>query len=620
MSPKTTRREFLKGTAVLTGGALLAACAPQATPMPEEPTAKPAEPTAKPAEPTAKPPEPTAVPEEEGIKDVPREKTFINGYWYYEGELREWDIYTPFCLGGDYQLGMNMIYEGMAYWNAFRDETYWWQAESAEYNDDNTELTINLRPEIEWSDGTPFTADDVVYTIQHLMDIGVEVRHGAEIQQYTKEVSALDAHTVLVKMNIPFPRYFWTFFNWKWDSGAFPIMPKHIFEGEDWSEFTHFDIEKGWPVTTGPLTVMFSSAQQKIFDRRDDWWAVKAGLTDQLPMERVINLSVGSDVSAAAQAIVSNEVDITELASDVVEDALAKNPKLTTHSGREKPYGYTDWWPQSLWVNQDVPPLGNADVRWAMSYYIDRDELIEVAWEGTTIKSALPFPPYAGLMKYQESIADLLAEYDTNEHNPEKGDARMEAAGFTKNGDGMWVDADGAVFEFEIQSWPSMNAAMQVVTEQLKRNGIAASFTTPPDAWDRYVQFDYTGFPAGHAGSLRDPFAALNLYKCPGEASYQVDNMSRWCNPDYDKIVLEMAETNPDEDEETMFRLFREAMELWLPALPDIQLTEWMHHFCMNETYWTNWPTVENTKDGEYVNEGSQLLAFFVVLTHVEPA
>ena len=96
--------------------------------------------------------------------------------------------------------------------------------------------------------------------------------------------------------------------------------------------------------------------------------------------------------------------------------------------------------------------------------------------------------------------------------------------------------------------------------------------------------------------------------------------MSRWCNPDYDKIVLEMAETNPDEDEETMFRLFREAMELWLPALPDIQLTEWMHHFCMNETYWTNWPTVENTKDGEYVNEGSQLLAFFVVLTHVEPA
>ena len=38
------------------------------------------------------------------------------------------------------------------------------------------------------------------------------------------------------------------------------------------------------------------------------------------------------------------------------------------------------------------------------------------------------------------------------------------------------------------------------------------------------------------------------------------------------------------------------------------------------DTYWTNWPTVDNTKDGEYVNEASQLLGFQIVLIHLEPA
>jgi hypothetical protein len=39
----------------------------------------------------------------------------------------------------------------------------------------------------------------------------------------------------------------------------------------------------------------------------------------------------------------------------------------------------------------------------------------------------------------------------------------------------------------------------------------------------------------------------------------------------------------------------------------------------MNETYWTNWPTVDNKDDGQYVNEASQLLGFLMVLTHLKP-
>jgi ABC-type transport system substrate-binding protein len=112
----------------------------------------------------------------------------------------------------------------------------------------------------------------------------------------------------------------------------------------------------------------------------------------------------------------------------------------------------------------------------------------------------------------------------------------------------------------------------------------------------------------------------MNLYRCPDEfGTYLVANYSHWCNEDFDAIVQQMAETSPA-DVDKMKDLTYQAAEIWLPDLPDIQLWNWMHNFGMNETYWTNWPTVDNEKDGEYVNEASQLLGFHIVLIHLEPA
>ena len=49
-----------------------------------------------------------------------------------------------------------------------------------------------------------------------------------------------------------------------------------------------------------------------------------------------------------------------------------QNEKIITHAGRKPPYGYVDWWPISLYVNNEVKPFDDRDVRWALSYYIDR--------------------------------------------------------------------------------------------------------------------------------------------------------------------------------------------------------------------------------------------------------
>ncbi len=583
---------------------LVAGCGQPAAPASEEMAEEPAEET-------------TSV---EGVMDVPREQTLIVGWWGSD-EFEESEIYTPFAIGGDYQRGLNVIYEGMAYWNAFRDETIMWQAESFDYNDDFTQLTIALRPEVMWSDGTPFTAHDVAYTINHLIEIGGEVRFGNEVQQYTQGAEVVDDHTVVLTLNFPFPRYHDRFFVWKWDSGAFPIMPKHIFEGQDWATFTHYDIEKGWPVTTGPLKVVYSSPQQKMFDRRDDWWAVESGLTDELNMERVMFVVGGTDQTRLIELVTSNQIDITELQGASIRMAVERNEKVTAHYGRQAPYGYVDWWAQALWLNNEKPPYDNADVRWGISYLIDRQQIADIAYEGLTSPNPMPYPPYPGLEQYTESISDLLEQYDTNEYNPDKAAEHLTAAGYSMNDDGMWADADGNTIKVPLESWFAWNAPAEVLVEQLKRGGIDAELTTPPDAWDRFVSKTHTAFPAGHTGSLKEPYEALNLYTCGkegGPASNWASNQSLWCNEAFDEIVLAMSQVHPD-DTETMKALFRQAMEIWLPELPSVMLFNWKHNMAMNQTYWENWPTVDS-KDGEYVNEAPQLLGFHLVLLHLEPA
>ena len=82
-----------------------------------------------------------------------------------------------------------------------------------------------------------------------------------------------------------------------------------------------------------------------------------------------------------------------------------------------------DWWPTSLYVHTQKPPYNNPEFRWALSYLIDRDQLIKVGWNGASEKTELPMPNFPGLKPFFDAAKPLLAKYPTNEFNPEKGHA-----------------------------------------------------------------------------------------------------------------------------------------------------------------------------------------------------
>jgi peptide/nickel transport system substrate-binding protein len=550
------------------------------------------------------------------VADVPRERTLFLRWGGQEGRFVDHDLWNGYAIGANHQNGLGILYEPLAYYSAFADETYPWLAEDWEYNDDSTQLTITLRSGIEWSDGEPFTAEDVAFTLNHLVEIGSEVRWGTDVQQYVEQAEATDDTTVVIDFNVPAPRFMF-FMTYKYDIGLY-IVPRHIYEGEDWSTYTAFDLEEGLPVTTGPWEVVFSSPEQKIIDRRDSWWAIDAGLVDDLPrVERVVYLPFG-DETGVAQQLITDQIDCSlDLRPLTIVRVMEDNPNVTTHTGTEPPYGYVDWWPTALFVNHEEPPFDEVDVRWGISYYIDRDQMIEVAYDGAGTTSYLPLPSYPGLTPYVDHVSDLLEEYDTLEFNPEKGDEMFQAAGFEKNGSGWW-ERDGEVLQMTLNGFEVFADIGPIVAEMLRQNGIDAEYAQPPDWNDMIQQGNYRVGFQGHGGSVsNDPYDTLRLFQSvtvavPGAHGV---NFSQWQNQEYDEIVDEIAMT-PLDDQDRLMELFRQAMEIWIPELPNIQIQEWYHRVPMNQTYWTGWPTEEN----EYVNGAFWHLTFQLVLNELEPA
>ena len=550
------------------------------------------------------------------LPQIARNRTMIVEWNGREGRWADWDLWNPYSIGSDHQNGLNLVYEPLAYYSAFADKTYMWLAEAYEFAPDFKRLTIKTRSGISWSDGVPFSAEDVAYTLNTLRDLGPKVRWGVDVQQAVDKVAAPDANTVIIEFKIPSPRFFF-FMTYKYDIGVY-IVPKHVFEGQDWTTFKHFDLAKNWPVTTAPWQVVDASPRQKVLDRRPSWWAAERNLAPLPAVERNIWRPT-ADEQQTAQALIANGLDAGPVMQPATFPILFRgNAKITTHTGQKPPYGYIDWWPISLYVNNEHPPFDDKDVRWALSYYIDRQQLIDVGFLGASTASKLPLPLYLPLTPYLDAVDDLLVKYDTNEFAPKKADALLAGKGFIKDGAGFWTDPQGRRLKLDIIGLGTSGPAIgPVVVDMLKRRGVEASMALPPDFEDRLQKGQFDGAIYGHGGSVNEPYGTLRLYQSVSIAvpgAHQA-NFTRWKNAEYDKLVDEAYAVAPT-DTKKLSDIWRRAMEIWLPELPDIQLVQNYQRIPWNTTYWKNWPTKQNP----YINGAHFHLTFAMVLWNLQRA
>ena len=120
-----------------------------------------------------------------------------------------------------------MTSEPLAFYSGFEDKTTMWLAESYEYSPDYKTLTIKTRPNVTWSDGEPFSANDVVYTFNQLVEVGSAVKWGADVQQFLDSAEATDENTVVCHFKVPAPRFF-DFVAYKFDIGVYIVPEAHL--------------------------------------------------------------------------------------------------------------------------------------------------------------------------------------------------------------------------------------------------------------------------------------------------------------------------------------------------------------------------------------------------------
>jgi peptide/nickel transport system substrate-binding protein len=611
MKNKLNRRDFLRLTGLTTAGVALAACG-----VAEQPAAPATQPgAATPAAPAAPTPATVA-----GVATVSREKTLILMFGGQPGQFTDVGLGNPYATGASHQMGSAALWEPLYFFSAFAPEGEQeipWLATGYEYNDDFTELTVTMREGVEWSDGTPFTAGDVAFTLNMLLENAPTLSRSTAVKAAVQSAEAVDDSTLHITFNGPRPRFMFEMLMSKFDTGIH-IVPEHIFRDvEDVASFEGFDPERGLPLATGPYKIVAWNTSQKFIDRRDDWWGAKTGFADLPAVERILVIPRADD-SIMSQRIINNEVDSTlSMLATTIQVTVQQNPSIITHTGRELPMGYIDWWPTSMWFNHAAEPYNDKRVRWAVSYSINREQMLEVALEGSGILTELPFPLYEPLRPYFEATSSLLERYPTNEFNLDKAAELMQDAGYEKDSDGFW-SRDGERIRADIGGWQVFSDIGPVIAEQLRRGGFEAEFIMPADHGTRISEGTARIWLNGHGGSIADPYTTLDFYtsKYYAPIGQPTSQNSRYNNAEYDAIVDEMATMRPDSNDPAYMDLYLRAIEIWLDDLVDAPIQQFLHRIPHNTTYWQGWPT----EDSAYVNGAFWHLTFPLILQRLQPA
>jgi peptide/nickel transport system substrate-binding protein len=498
-----------------------------------------------------------------------------------------------------------------------------WLGEQMTANSDQDVWTLTLREGITWSDGVAFTADDVVFSVNLLLEHpDLERDFFAGLTNWVERVEKVDDLTVRFRLTDANPRFQLDFFAVKvW--GSFNVLPEHIWHDKDPYTFTNYDPDKGWPVFTGPYTLHRATKDTFIYRRNDDWWGAKAGFRP-LPAPRHLiwtSIQIGDDVLTAVEHLDS----LGNTSLETFEAVRAVKPNLITWLDGV-PFAWMDPCSRLLSFNTILSPWDDQNMRWAVNYAIDRERIVEDAYAGTTIAARHFFPAYPPLERYVQLLeeAGLYTQYPLTTHAPARSRQIIESQGWQVGNDGYYTK-DGERLSLEIYAHAA-SFEMQRTGEQiagwLQAIDIDASMTPLTDVeWLRVK-------PAGHfeamvdwdaCGSINEPWAALDRFHIRwvrpiGEPVSNYNNQVRWSNEQYSAIVDEMASLPLDDPR--VDALFVEAMMIWFDELPFIPLVQDKQLISFDTTYWQNWPTANNA----YVHPPMWWQSAHIIVHHLEPA
>lgn len=543
----------------------------------------------------------------QGIPDVPREDTVIldidGGAATNRAPFSHNQLFGGTSAGGNVGTGQ-VVYDPLFVLNYESGEIEPWIGESMTPSEDFRTWTLKIREGAWWADGETLDADDVVWTVNLLLnDETRRLARAAAIQSWTDSVEKIDDLTVQFNLSKPNPRYQLDYYSVKIGGSFLPMPEHHWSQIEDIFTYTNFDLENGHPLGSGPYKMISASENEFIYDRDDNWWGAASGYFPLPEPKRLIWVHTGNDDVRSLLAIdnqLDSVMDITVGAWDVIR---AQNPNYVTWS-EDLPYVWFGPCARRVAINHTVAPWGDPEMRWVLSHATNRSEVVRIAYEGVTVPSRTNFPEYGGLQVFinameeagltQSPVADLAA-----------ATAILEGKGYALNDAGIWA-MDGEELGIDIQTHEGFIEKRRIaenLVEQWRQFGIAATQTNVAGGtWNdnrSLGNFEASG-DWHQCGSINEPWAGMdrdnvNWLAPIGEPAPGGNNLGRWSGEKaeaYSAIVDQMG-VLPLGDEAIM-PLFMEAMGIWYEELPTLPITQATKLIPFNETYWTGWPTAEN--------------------------
>jgi peptide/nickel transport system substrate-binding protein len=431
-------------------------------------------------------------------------------------------------------------------------------AESWEASDDGLTYTYTLREGLQWSDGTPLTAEDVAYTINRSRD-EEWVNHLAVVANI--EATAVDDRTLRLVSSVPDP---------KLPTMDVYIVPKHIYEPIGADEIGDYDALDG--VASGQYSLAeWRSGQDWTMEKNPNWYGRDNGI------DRIV-FRVFSNPDAMVAALQSGEIDAAHLISADSVELLEEDDSIEIAVGLQG--GFTE-----LALNGNAgglgdghPALQDIDVRHAIYYAIDRQAIFErvalgLGAIGTTMSPSAD-------TSWIPDLGDEAFAYD-----PDRANQILDDAGYADtDGNGVREMPDGSrPLEFRyIERSESENAdsIREFVVEYLDAIGIALDVEVMDDGQLLEAQpaGEYDLFVWGWTPFV-DPDTMLSYFTCD-QLTTDIEvvgfNDANWCSEEYDALYEQQkVELDPAKRREIvadMLRLFnRESTYLVLLQDPDLQ-------------------------------------------------
>jgi peptide/nickel transport system substrate-binding protein len=483
-----------------------------------------------------------------------------------------------------------VMFESLALVNPTGDlGTTPWLAESVTWNDDFTQLTAVARSGVKWSDGEDFTADDIAFSFNQVLDGKLNDTNALDLKSVN-----VDGDTVTIDFNSS-----------KFTQQArvlhFPIVPEHI-----WSEIEDPNTDpltgEGQAVGTGPYVLDSWTTESVTLTANPDYWG------GELAVPKLNYVSYG-DNAALTTALATGDADWAQAFIPQIQDSyLAADEDNHFLASPTAGAG-------TLFMNLQTKPFNDPALRQALAWTIDRQAYVDIAREGAS--EAVWSVTGLGTLLEDEIIPD----YAGQEYSVDVDKAReiLTDAGYTWQ-DEKLVDPDGEAVTFSISvpaGWSDWNTEQALIAEELKEGlGIEVKIDQPDwGGWDAARQ---EGTFQMIIHWLEDTGNAYGLYTSTMDPKWIVDdkaqfNFGRFDDPAVTEALNTYANASSDADREAALAVIQKAYVENVPAIP-LGAHPLLGEF--NTRNYVGWPS----EDDLYASADPTQPAIVQILTKLQPA